>query len=59
MTGAIGNNNLIRSHCQTIFYFPDAGPDAICITAAMVSATEPETVASEMVKIIKNVGGKI
>ena len=56
MTGAIGNNNLIRSHCQTIFYYPDAGPDAICITAAMVSATEPETVASEM---IKNVGGKI
>ena len=59
MTGAIGNNNLIRSHCQTIFYFTDAGPDAICFTAAMVSATEPETVASEMIKIIKNVGGKI
>ena len=59
MTSAIGNNNPVRRHYQIIFHCLETGSYAICITAAVVSATKPETAASEMVKIIKNVGGKI
>ncbi|MBC8281767.1 MAG: thiamine phosphate synthase [Chloroflexi bacterium] len=37
----------------------EAGADAICVTAAVASAPEPEAAAAEMVKIIEDAGGRI
>ncbi len=37
----------------------EAGADAICVTAAVASAPEPEAAAAEMVKIIEEAGGRI
>ena len=59
MTSVIENNNPVRSHYQIIFHCLETGSCAIRITAEVVSATKPETAASEMVKIIENVGGQI
>ena len=37
----------------------EAGADAICVTAAVGSATEPEAAAARLVKIIEEAGGRI
>lgn len=37
----------------------EAGVDAICVTAAVGSAAEPEAAAAKLVKVIEEVGGRI
>ena len=37
----------------------EAGADAICVTAAVASAPEPEAAAQQMVEIIRQAGGKV
>lgn len=37
----------------------EAGADAICVTAAVGSATEPEAAAARLVKVIEDAGGRI
>ena len=37
----------------------EAGADAICVTAAVGSAAEPEAAAAELVKVIENAGGRV
>ncbi|PKB74055.1 MAG: thiamine-phosphate diphosphorylase [SAR202 cluster bacterium Io17-Chloro-G8] len=37
----------------------EAGADAICVTAAVGSAAEPEAAAAKLVKVIEEVGGRI
>jgi thiamine-phosphate diphosphorylase len=37
----------------------EAGADAICVTAAVASAPEPEAAAQKMVEIIRQAGGKV
>ena len=37
----------------------EAGADAICVTAAVGSATEPEAAAARLVKVIEEAGGRV
>ena len=37
----------------------EAGADAICLTAAVASAPEPEAAAARLVKLIEEAGGRI
>ena len=37
----------------------EAGADAICVTAAVGSAAEPEAAAARLVKVIEEAGGRI
>ena len=37
----------------------EAGADAICVTAAVGSAREPEAAAAQLVKVIEDAGGRI
>ncbi len=37
----------------------EAGADALCLTAAVASAPEPEAAAAELVKVIEEAGGRI
>jgi thiamine-phosphate pyrophosphorylase len=37
----------------------EAGADAVCVTAAVGSAPEPEAAAAELVKVIEEAGGRI
>ena len=37
----------------------EAGADAICVTAAVGSATEPEAAAARLVKVIEDAGGRV
>ena len=37
----------------------EAGADAICVTAAVGAAAEPEAAASQLVKAIREAGGRI
>lgn len=37
----------------------EAGADAICVTAAVASAPEPEAAAQQMVELIRQAGGKV
>lgn len=37
----------------------EAGADAICVTAAVASASEPEAAAQQMVELIRQAGGKV
>jgi thiamine-phosphate pyrophosphorylase len=37
----------------------EAGADAICVTAAVGAAPEPEAAADRLVKVIKDAGGRI
>ncbi len=37
----------------------EAGADAICVTAAVASAPEPEAAASRLVEAIRSAGGKV
>ena len=37
----------------------EAGADAICVTAAVGSATDPEAAAARLVKVIEEAGGRV
>jgi len=37
----------------------EAGADAICVTAAVASAENPEAAAAAMVEAIRSAGGKV
>jgi thiamine-phosphate pyrophosphorylase len=37
----------------------EAGADAICVAAAVGSATEPEAAAARLVKVIEEAGGRV
>jgi len=37
----------------------EAGADAICVTAAVGAAPEPEAAAARLVKVIEDAGGRI
>ena len=51
---AIGGINL-----ENVAPVAEAGADAICVTAAVASAPEPEKAAHQMVEIIRQAGGKV
>ena len=37
----------------------EAGADAICVTAAVGAAPDPEDAAAQLVKVIENAGGRV
>ena len=51
---AIGGINL-----ENVTPVVEAGADAICVTAAVASAPEPEAAAQQMVELIRQAGGKV
>ncbi len=51
---AIGGINL-----ENVIPVVEAGADAICVTAAVASAPEPEAAAQQMVELIRQAGGKV
>lgn len=51
---AIGGINL-----ENLAPVVEAGADAICVTAAVASAPEPEEAARQLVEIIRQAGGKV